>query len=419
VPGRAGIRGWRTARAPLAPAGFPAIPALAGVRLAACAAGLRYHGRPDLTLIELAPGTTVAGVFTKSLLPGHPVRWCRAILPLGRARALVVKPGPAHVMIGPAGDAVVPREADATARLLGARPEEIYIASTGVIGERLDVETVVDRLPELQAALDPGAWEPAATAITTTDTFIKGSFAGTCIGETEVTIAGFAKGSGMIQPDMATMLAFLFTDARLPAGLLQALLAEANQGSFNAITVDGDTSTSDSVLLFATGQARHPEAARLDDPLLDGFRAALAQVTKDLALQVVRDGEGAQKLIEVRIAGAVSDTSARRIAFSIANSPLVKTAIAGGDANWGRLAMAIGKAGEPIEVERVAIRVGGHAIAEGGHRLMNYDEAPVVAHVKGQEVLLEVTVGAGPGSATVWTCDLTHGYISINADYRS
>jgi glutamate N-acetyltransferase/amino-acid N-acetyltransferase len=223
----------------------------------------------------------------------------------------------------------------------------------------------------------------------------------------------------MIQPDMATLLAFLVTDARLPAGLLQALLAEANQGSFNAITVDGDTSTSDSVLLFATGQADHPEPARLDDPLLDGFRAALAQVTKDLALQVVRDGEGAQKLIEVRIAGAVSDTSARRIAFSIANSPLVKTAIAGGDANWGRLAMAIGKAGEPIEVERVAIRVGGDAIAEGGHRLMNYDEAPVVGHIKGQEVLLEVTVGAGPGSATVWTCDLTHGYISINADYRS
>jgi glutamate N-acetyltransferase/amino-acid N-acetyltransferase len=408
-----------TARSPLAPARFPAIPGIAGVRLAACAAGLRYHGRPDLTLIELAPGTTVAGVFTKSLLPGHPVRWCRAILPLGRARALVVNADQANVMIGPAGDAVVRREAEATARLLGARPEEIYIASTGVIGERLDVETVVDRLPELQAALDPGAWEPAATAITTTDTFIKGSFAGTRIGETEVTIAGFAKGSGMIQPDMATMLAFLFTDASLPAGLLQALLAEANQGSFNAITVDGDTSTSDSVLLFATGQARHPEAGRLDDPLLAGFRSALAQVMKDLALQVVRDGEGASKLIEVRVAGAVSDTSARRIAFSIANSPLVKTAIAGGDANWGRLAMAIGKAGEPIEVERVAIRVGGHAIAEGGHRLMHYDEAPVVAHIRGQEVLLEVTVGAGPGSATVWTCDLTHGYISINADYRS
>jgi glutamate N-acetyltransferase/amino-acid N-acetyltransferase len=408
-----------TARAPLAPAGFPALPAIAGVRLAACAAGLRYHGRPDLTLIELVPGTTVAGVFTRSLLPGHPVRWCKAILPLGRARGVVVNAGQANVMVGPLGDAVVRTEAEAAARLLGARPEEIYIASTGVIGERLDVATVVARLPELAAALDPMAWEAAATAITTTDTFTKGSVARARIGDTGITIAGIAKGSGMIQPDMATMLAFLFTDACLPAGLLQALLVAANETSFNAITVDGDTSTSDSVLLFATGQARHAEPGHLDDPLLAGFRAALTEVMTDLAKQVVRDGEGAQKLIEVRVAGAVGDASARRIAFSIANSPLVKTAIAGGDANWGRLAMAIGKAGEPIAPERVAIRVGGHAIAECGHRLQDYDEAPVVAHIKGQEVLLEVTVGAGPGAATVWTCDLTHGYISINADYRS
>jgi glutamate N-acetyltransferase/amino-acid N-acetyltransferase len=407
------------ARSPLAPARFPALPAIAGVRLAACAAGLRYRGRPDLTLIELAEGTTVAGVFTKSLLPGHPVRWCRAILPLGRARGVVVNAGQANVMVGPAGDAVVRTEAEATAALLGARPEEIYIASTGVIGERLDVETVVGRLPELKAALDPAAWEPAAAAIMTTDTFAKGSLAQARIGETGVAIAGIAKGSGMIQPDMATMLAFLFTDARLPAGLLQALLVEANASSFNAITVDGDTSTSDTVLLFATGRAQNPEPARLDDPLLAGFRAALGAVMTDLAKQVVRDGEGAQKLIEVRVAGAVSDASARRIAFSIANSPLVKTAIAGGDANWGRLAMAIGKAGEPIAAERVAIRVGGHGIADGGHRLEGYDEAPVVAHIEGQEVLLEVTVGGGPGQATVWTCDLTHGYISINADYRS
>ena len=407
------------ARSPLAPARFAVIPALAGVRLAACAAGLRYRGRPDLTLIELAPGTSVAGLFTRSLLPGHPVRWCRAILPLGRARAVVVNAGQANVMIGPAGDAVVRTEAEAAAALLGARPEEIYVASTGVIGERLDVETVIGRLPELQAALDPGAWQAAAAAIMTTDTFAKGSVARARIGETAVTVAGIAKGSGMIQPDMATMLAFVFTDASLPAGLLQALLAEANSGSFNAITVDGDTSTSDTVLLFATGQAQNAEPARLDDPLLAGLREALAAVTTDLARQVVRDGEGAQKLIEVRIAGAVTDASARRIAFSIANSPLVKTAIAGGDANWGRLAMAIGKAGEPIAAERVAIRVGGHAIAEGGHRLEGYDEAPVVAHIKGREVLLEVTVGGGPGQATVWTCDLTHGYISINADYRS
>ncbi len=407
------------ARSPLAPARFPDLPALAGVRLAACAAGLRYRDRPDLTLIELAAGTAVAGLFTKSLLPGHPVRWCRAILPWGRARALLVNAGQANVLVGPAGDAVCRTEAEAAAKLLGARPEEIYIASTGVIGERLEVGTVVARLPELVASLEPKAWELAARAITTTDTFTKGSFGRAAIGDAEVTICGICKGSGMIQPDMATMLAFLFTDAALPAGLLQALLAEANRGSFNAITVDGDTSTSDTVLLFATGQARHAPPARLDDPLLQGFRAALALVMTDLAQQVVRDGEGASKLIEVRVAGAITEDSARRIAFSIANSPLVKTAIAGGDANWGRLAMAIGKAGEPIEPARITIRIGGHAIAEAGHRLVGYDEAPVVAHLKGQEILLEAVVGAGPGAATVWTCDLTAGYIAINADYRS
>jgi glutamate N-acetyltransferase / amino-acid N-acetyltransferase len=408
-----------TERSPLAPARFPDMPAVAGVRLAACAAGLRYRGRPDLTLVELAAGSTVAGAFTKSLLPGHPVRWCRAILPLGRARGLVVNAGQANVMVGPAGDAVVRTEAEAAAALLGSRAEEIYIASTGVIGERLDVATVVGRLPELEAGLDPLAWQGAASAIMTTDTFAKGSFAKARIGEVEVTICGFAKGSGMIQPDMATMLAFLFTDATLSAGLLQALLVEANARSFNAITVDGDTSTSDTVLLFATGQARHPEPARLDDPLLDGLRLALGAVMTDLAQQVVRDGEGARKLITITVAGAVTDDSARRVAFSIANSPLVKTAIAGSDANWGRLAMAIGKAGEPIEPERIAIRVGGHAIAEAGHRLESYDEAPVSAHLKGREVLLEVTIGGGPGAATIWTCDLTHDYITINAHYRS
>jgi glutamate N-acetyltransferase / amino-acid N-acetyltransferase len=408
-----------SARSPLAPARFPDLPAVAGVRQAACAAGLRYRGRPDLTLIELAEGSTVAGVFTRSRLPGHPVRWCRAILPYGRARGLVVNAGQANVMVGPAGDAAVAAEAETAAELLGARQEEIYIASTGVIGERLDVGTVVARLPGLHAALDPLAWEAAAAAIMTTDTFAKGSSAQVRVGDALITICGIAKGSGMIQPDMATMLAFLFTDATLPAGLLQALLSEANRSSFNSITVDGDTSTSDTVLLFATGQARHPEPARLEEPLLAEFRQGLALVMTDLARQVVRDGEGAQKLITIEVRGAVSEESARRIAFSIANSPLVKTAIAGADANWGRLAMAIGKAGEPIEPGRIALRVGGVAIAEAGHRLADYDEGPVVAHLRGQEILLEVTVGPGPGAATVWTCDLTQGYIAINAAYRS
>jgi glutamate N-acetyltransferase / amino-acid N-acetyltransferase len=406
-------------RSPLAPERFPDIPAIAGVRLAAAAAGLRYRGRPDLALIELAKGTSVAGLLTRSAIPGHPVLWCRGILRRGRARGLIVNAGCANVLVGASGDAAVRAEAEAIARLLGGEPEDVYVASTGVIGEPLPVDKIVAALPDLQAGLSPGAWRDAAEAIRTTDTFAKGSFAHAAIGGIEVTIAGIAKGSGMIQPDMATMLAFVCTDARLPHEILQQILADANDRSFHAITVDSDSSTSDTLLLFATGQAEHPAPQAWDGPLLAGFRRALEQVLRDLAQQVVRDGEGASKLITVTVSGAVSDASARRIGLAIANSPLVKTAIAGEDANWGRVVMAVGKAGEPVEPPLLAISFGGHAVARGGARVPDLDEAPIAAHLKEREVLIEVSVGGGRGHATVWTCDLTHGYISINADYRS
>ena len=406
-------------RSSLAPEGFPAIPAIPGVRLAAIAAEIRYRGRPDLALVELAEGTSVAGLLTRSAIPGHPVLWCRRILPRGKARGLIVNSGCSNVLVGPSGDAAVRTEAEAVAELLGGEPEDVYVASTGVIGEPLPVARIVAALPQLQAGLGPAAWRDAAEAIRTTDTFAKGSFSHATIAGTEVTVAGIAKGSGMIQPDMATMLAFVFTDAALPPEILQPMLADANERSFHAITVDSDSSTSDTLLLFATGQAAHPVPQAWDDPVLAGFRTALEQVLRDLAQQVVRDGEGARKLITVAIGGAASDRSARRIALAVANSPLVKTAIAGEDANWGRVVMAVGKAGEPVEPALLAISFGGHAVARAGARLPDLDEAPIAAHLKEREVLIEVAVGSGPGRAVVWTCDLTHDYISINADYRS
>jgi glutamate N-acetyltransferase/amino-acid N-acetyltransferase len=406
-------------RSPLAPERFPDIPPIAGVRLAATAAGLRYRGRPDLLLVELAAGTTVAGLLTRSRVPGHPVVWCRRILPRGRARGLLVNAGNANVLVGAAGDAAVRAAAETAAALLGTAPEEVFVASTGVIGEPLPVGKITGALPGLHERLGSATWREAAEAICTTDTFPKGAFARATIGDAEVTIAGIAKGSGMIQPDMATMLAFLFTDAALPAAVLQPLLHAACDRSFHAITVDSDTSTSDTLLLFATGRAGHPAPAGPDDPSLDGFRAALEQVARDLAQQVVRDGEGARKLIAIRVSGAVDDASAHRIGLAIANSPLVKTAIAGADANWGRIAMAIGKAGEPVELRHLAISFGGHAVAREGARVPDLDEAPVAAHLKGSEIEIAVQVGSGGGEATVWTCDLTHGYVAINADYRS
>jgi glutamate N-acetyltransferase/amino-acid N-acetyltransferase len=370
-------------------------------------------------LLELAPGTTVAGVLTRSTTAGHPVLWCRQALQGGRARAVIVNAGNANVFRGPEGEAAVRVEVETVAASLDCRPEEVFVASTGVIGERLPVERIVSRVADLVAGLDERGIEAAARGIMTTDTFAKGAGAAAEIHGRPVRLAGIAKGSGMIAPDMATMLAFVVTDAAIPAPVLQALLASGTDASFNAITVDSDTSTSDTLLLCATGQARNAPPVDASDPALASFKTALLAVLTDLAHQVVKDGEGAQKFVAVTVRGAVSDASARRIGLAIANSPLVKTAIAGGDANWGRVVMAVGKSREPITMERLGVAFGGHAVAEAGAAVPDLDEAPVAAHLAGREVALEVTVGEGPGVATVWTCDLTHGYIDINADYRS
>ena len=404
---------------PLAPSAFPALPAIAGVRLAATASGERYAGRSDLTLIELATGTVVAGVLTRSRTASAPIEWCRAALGGGVARAVVVNAGNANAFTGAAGRAAVRRTAEAAGGLVGAAPGEVFIASTGVIGEPLTVARIEAALPGLHAALDGGAWEAAARAIMTTDTFPKGATRGATIDGTPVTVSGFAKGSGMIAPDMATMLAFVFTDASVPAEVLQGMLERANARSFNSITVDGDTSTSDTLLAFATGRAGHAPLARAGEGRARGFRKALGAVLMDLAQQVVRDGEGAQKFVTIEVSGAASARAARRIGLAIGNSPLVKTAIAGADANWGRIVMAVGKAGEKADRDRLAIRIGGVLVAENGARHPAYDEAAVAPHMAGRDIRIEVDVGVGRGKATVWTCDLTHGYIDINADYRS
>jgi glutamate N-acetyltransferase / amino-acid N-acetyltransferase len=404
---------------PLAPDRFPAIPPVAGARWASLPAGLRYRGRDDLMLLEVAPGSSVAGVFTRSATAGHPVSWCREALRRGTARAVIVNAGNANVFRGAEGDDAVRAEAEAVAAALACLPHEVFVASTGVIGQRLPVERIVEHVPALVARLAADGIEAAARAIATTDTFAKGAFVETEIGGLPVAIAGIAKGSGMIAPDMATMLAFAVTDARLPQSVLQPLLAEATDRSFNATTVDSDTSTSDTLLLLATGRVEHAAVTRADDPALAGFRAALLRLLTDLALQVVRDGEGAQKLIKIEVKGAADDPSARRIGLAIANSPLVKTAIAGGDANWGRVVMAVGKSGVPIDGTRLSIGFGGTAVALAGAAVPDLDEAPIARHLAGREIELSVEVGAGPGLATVWTCDLTHGYIDINADYRS
>ncbi|MFZ1426473.1 MAG: bifunctional glutamate N-acetyltransferase/amino-acid acetyltransferase ArgJ [Geminicoccaceae bacterium] len=408
-----------TARSPLAPEHFPELPLVAGVRFAAVESGIRYRNRDDLLLIEVAPGSTVAGVFTRSTTAGHPVLWCREVLPHGQARAVIVNAGNANVFRGAEGDLAVRAEAEAVAAALGCPAHAVYVASTGVIGARLAVEKITARVGDLVAGLRDDGIEAAARAIMTTDTFPKGAAATATIDGVPVTIAGIAKGSGMIAPDMATMLSFVVTDAALPADILQALLQAGTDASFNAITVDSDTSTSDTLLLLATGSAGNGPVGGVDDPKLAGFRSALDSVLLDLALQVVKDGEGAQKLIEVHVRGAESAPSARRIGLAIANSPLVKTAIAGGDANWGRVIMAVGKSGEPTDMARLGVAFGGHEVARAGAAVPDLDEAPVAAHLAGLEVKMDVIVGDGPGAATVWTCDLTHGYIDINADYRS
>ncbi len=403
---------------PLAVA-LPSLPEIAGVRLGAAAAGIRYKGRTDLVMADFSPGTTAAGVFTRNKCPGAPVDWCRASLAGGKARALVVNAGNANVFTGRAGAAAARATAAAAALLVGCPAKQVFLGSTGVIGEVLPHERLTAALPALHADLRADGWEAAARGIMTTDTFPKGATRVASIGGAEVRISGIAKGSGMIAPDMATMLCFVFTDAKIPAPALQACLAPAVDASFNCTTVDSDTSTSDTVLLFATGQARHPRVPAEGGAILADFRAKLAEILHDLALQVVRDGEGAQKLVRIEVTGAVSKKSAKRVAMAIANSPLVKTAIAGEDANWGRIVMAVGKAGEPADRDLLSIAIGGTFMAREGSVVPGYDEAPVVAHMKGREIDILVDLGLGRGQAVAWTCDLTHGYIDINGSYRS
>ncbi len=397
---------------------FPALPAIAGVTPHIVRAGYKDWGRCDLTYVELTEGTAVAGVFTRNVCCSSEVELGRANVAQGRARALVVNAGNSNAFTGYRGREAVEQIMDQVAAHLGCAQDSVFVSSTGVIGVPLPKDKA--RAGVAAALTAPAcSWEDAARTIGTTDTFPKGAAASAMIGGVKVNFAAIIKGSGMIAPDMATMLGYIFTDAAVEPGFLRACHSAANRETFSCITVDSDTSTSDTVLAFATGQAGNAPLASTDSPGADAFAAALADVCRQLAHLVVRDGEGAQKFISVTVTGAVSDESARRVGLSIANSPLVKTAIAGEDANWGRVVMAVGKAGEPADRDRLSIGFGGTWAAREGQPLADYDEAPVAAHLKGREVSIEVDLGLGEGRATVWTCDLTHGYISINADYRS
>ncbi len=406
---------------PLAPAGFPRLPAIDGVALASAATGIRYQNRPDVVIAVVDPGTTVAGCFTRSKSRSAPVDWCVDALAGAKARAVVINAGNANAFTGKAGVRTVKAVASAAAKLLKCAPTEIFQASTGVIGEPLDPAPITGTLASLIASAAPENWAEAARAIMTTDTFAKASTVTAKLGGKTVTINGIAKGSGMIAPDMATMLVFIFTDAAVPSRILQKLLTQSVAKTFNCITVDGDTSTSDTVLMFATGRGGSlvPALKSANDARLKGFAKELDSLCLDLAQQVARDGEGAEKFIEIAITGAENDAAARRIAMSVANSPLVKTAIAGEDANWGRIVMAIGKAGEKAVRDRLRIRIGGVNVARNGMRDPAYDEASIMPHMQGRHIMIAADVGVGKGKSTVWTCDLTHRYIDINGSYRS
>jgi glutamate N-acetyltransferase/amino-acid N-acetyltransferase len=405
---------------PLAPKHVPDMPDIPGVRLATGAAGIKYKDRTDVLLALFDKGTAVAGVLTRSKCPSAPVDWCRAGLKSGAARALVVNSGNANAFTGKTGRAAAAFTARLAAQAVGCKPADVFLASTGVIGEPLPAERFDGVMEKLAEQAAPGRFLDAARAIMTTDTFPKVATARAKIGGATVTINGIAKGSGMIAPDMATMLSFVFTDAPIGAPALQAILSEAVVDTFNAVTVDGDTSTSDTLLVFATGAAKGaPKIARANDPRLKAFRAAFAQVLANLSEQIARDGEGARKLVEIIVEGATSKKSARRIAMSIANSPLVKTAIAGEDANWGRVVMAVGKAGEPADRDKLSIWFGGTRVAHRGARDPGYDEAAVSRYMKNPEIALKVALGLGKGRDRVLTCDLTKEYVAINGDYRS
>ncbi len=411
-----------TAISPLAPAQFPDMPPIDGVRLATAAAGIRYAGRTDVLVALFDPGTTVAGVFTKSKCPSAPVDWCRAQLKRGTAAALVVNSGNANAFTGKSGRAATKLTAAITSKAAGCAPADVYLASTGVIGEPLDATKFSAVMDQLAGSAAPGHWHEAAKAIMTTDTFPKGAAAMVRLDGTSITICGIAKGAGMIAPDMATMLSFVFTDAPIVKNILQKMLVQGVTDTFNAVTIDGDTSTSDTLLAFATGAAAArgvAQVAKPGDPRLPALRKAFDAVLANLAEQVARDGEGARKLVEIIVEGAASKASARKIALSIANSPLVKTAIAGEDANWGRVVMAVGKAGERADRDKLSIWFNGIRVAHRGERDPAYDEAEVSAAMKKPEITLKVALGVGKGRDRVLTCDLTKEYVAINGDYRS
>lgn len=408
-------------QSPFAPETFPVLPALAGFTMATAEAGVRYKGRTDLWVLRADAGTALAGVYTKNLCPGAPVDWSRKALAVetNGPRLVIVNSGTANVFGGQKSRDAVQDTAKGAAAVFGVEAETIQLASTGVIGVPLEASKLVDCFPDILADLDADGWESAARAIMTTDTHPKGATAIANIDGVEVRINGIAKGSGMIAPDMATMLAYIATDAAIAPPVLQAILSELVETSFNAITVDSDTSTSDTTLLLASGKAGNPVYDSPNAPELENFKTVLEGVLKDLALQIVKDGEGLTKFITVSVSGAVSKASAKIIGLSIANSPLVKTAIAGEDANWGRIVMAVGKAGEPAERDKLSIWMGPHLLAESGEVASDYTEDSGAAYMKNTEIHIRVDLGLGDGEAEVYTCDLTHGYIDINADYRS
>ena len=400
---------------PLAPSAFPELPAIKGVQLAVGATAMKYQGRDDLLLLHFDEATSFAGVFTKSATASAPVLQSRKVAQSGKVRAILVNAGNANAFTGASGEASVLACISALADEFSLPVDAIATASTGVIGEPLDAPKITSHFVDLHVHLGQADWYQAANAIRTTDTFAKGAGAIITIGDKVISLAGIAKGSGMIAPDMATMLGFIATDAGIAADKLADMLQRCTGHSFNAITVDSDTSTSDSVYLAATGKA-----GMLSEPAeLAQFEDALRKLMQDLAIQIVRDGEGATKLITIDVTGATTDASAHKIGLAIGNSPLVKTAIAGEDANWGRIVMAVGKAGEPADRDKLAISIGAILITENGERRLDYDEAPVAAHMKGDNIHIGVDIGLGTGKARIWSCDLTHGYISINADYRS
>jgi len=411
-----------SAISPLAPKSSPELPPIDGVRFATAEAGIRYKGRTDVMLALFDAPAAVAGVLTRSKCPSAAVDWCRDRLPGGEARVLVVNSGNANAFTGLKGRKAVELTAKLAAKAAGCRASQVFLASTGVIGEPLDAEKFEGVLDDCAGRAAPDQWREAAKAIMTTDTFPKVATVTTTLGGVKVTINGMAKGAGMIAPDMATMLSFVATDAPIAAPVLQALLRKATDRTFNCVTIDGDTSTSDTLLLFATGAAAArgaPQITAPGDRRLAPFRKALTTLLRDLAQQVARDGEGARKLITVNVQGAKSERSAHRIAMSIANSPLVKTAVAGEDANWGRVVMAVGKAGEPADRDRLSISFGDIRVACQGARDPAYDEEQTSAYMRGDEIAITVDIGLGRASATVWTCDLTKEYVAINGDYRS